>query len=109
MDTETQKILDVKHNKNIGVELEEENDTNNYKLFHLKLKSLFILFFLFFLFLLLLYYSIKNNLSDKTESYTYKKIYLNIFEEFQYTLFDEKILLRYREQQNEFCDKRENF
>ena len=109
MDTETQKILDVKHNKNIGVELEEEYDTNNYKLLHLKLKSLFILFFLFLLCLLLLYYSIKNNLSDVTESYTYKKIYLDIFEEFQYTLFDEKILLRYREQQNEFCDKRGKF
>ena len=106
MDTETQKILDIKHSKNVGVELEEEYDTNNYKLFHLQLKSLFILFFLFFLCLILLYYTIKNNLSDKTESYTYKKIYLNIFEEFQYTLFDEKILLRYREQQNEFCDKK---
>ena len=109
MDTETQKILDIKHSKNVGVELEEEYDTNNYKLFHLQLKSLFILFFLFFLCLILLYYTIKNNLSDKTESYTYKKIYLNIFEEFQYTLFDEKILLRYREQQNEFCDKKGKF
>jgi FkbM family methyltransferase len=104
MDIETQKILDKNPNK-IIFDLNEENDKKIFELYNTKKNSLFIIIFFFFLSLVLLYFSIKNKSSNNNNYLLNKKSNLNSFEEFQYYDFDEDILLKYRQQQNEFCDK----
>ena len=104
MDIETQKILEKNPTK-IIFDLNEENDKKIFELYHIKKNSLFIILFLFFLSLVILYFSIKNKSSNNNNYLLNKKSNLNSFEEFQYYDFDESILLKYRQQQNEFCDK----
>lgn len=107
MDPETQKILERNPNKNICFDLHETNDKTSSTFNKLKI-YLFIGIPLILLICLLFFYIFQKNLSSNFNASNINgKVTLNGFEEFHVNEFDENELMKYRQQQNEFCDNQE--
>ncbi len=110
MDTETQIILEGKSHKNIKDELKEEIEESFFKFDDLK-KYFYIAILIVLLICLILFVFLKNDSSNNsiTFSNSNNKVTLNGFEEFHANEFDENALLKYKQQQKDFCDNQEKF
>lgn len=117
MDTETQKILSEKPNNKIEKEFQEEEKEKIFERVIIFKKYLFVivplLFFFTLIYLLIGNKTLNNEISGNNNNNTYSnmntKQTLNIFEEFHSNLFDDTVLLKYKQKQNEFCYYIEHF
>ena len=108
MDTETQIILEGKPHKKIKNELKEENEESFFKFDDLK-KYFYIAIPIVLLICLILFFFLKNDTSNNSTNFSNNKITLNGFEEFHVNEFDENALLKYKQQQKDFCDNQEKY
>ena len=108
MDTETQIILEGKPHKKIKNELKEESEESFFKFDDLK-KYFYIAIPIVLLICLILFFFLKNDTSNNSTNFSNNKITLNGFEEFHVNEFDENALLKYKQQQKDFCDNQEKY
>ena len=110
MDTETQIILEGKSHKNIKDELKEEIEESFFKFDDLK-NYFYIAILIVLLICLIIFVFLKNDSSNNSINFSNSnnKVTLNGFEEFHANEFDENALLKYKQQQKDFCDNQEKF